>query len=143
MKCNKCRKVTSHPAKIRHEVDVNGARFVGTLSGFRCASCKETEIPLDELAKLEHAVARYLAEHGPVSGATMRYMRKSIPMSASQLADMLRVARETVSRWETGDREVDRAAWFFVRNLLLNPSDRSQIAALRDAPSSRVVSIEA
>lgn len=89
----------------------------------------------------EHAVARHVAEHGPVSGATMRYMRKSVPLSAANLAALLRVSPETVSRWETGERPVDRASWLVVRGLVLNPGSQSQIAELRDEPPSRAVSI--
>ncbi|HSY20520.1 MAG TPA: helix-turn-helix domain-containing protein [Polyangiaceae bacterium] len=141
MKCNRCGKNTVEAATLRHEISVGGAKFVGKLDGQRCASCKETEISLDVLTQFEHAVARSLAEHGPVSGATLRYMRKSVPLSAVELASLLRVAPETISRWETGERAVDRAAWLVVRALVLEPESMAALAELRDEPPARAVSI--
>jgi DNA-binding transcriptional regulator YiaG len=141
MKCGSCGKNTLEKKPIRHEVNVDGARFVGTLPGHKCASCEGTQIALDDLMRFDHAVAMHLAEHGPVSGATLRYMRKSIPLAAADLAALLHVAPETVSRWETGDRAVDRAAWLVVRGMLLDPRARRAIAELSDEPSTRPVAI--
>jgi len=141
MKCNHCGKDTAESREIRHEVDVDGTRFVGKVPGHKCTSCKETEIALDDLTRFERAVAMKLAEQGPVNGASLRYMRKSIPLSAAALAELLRVAPETVSRWETGERSVDRAAWLVVRSLLLDPRARSAIAKLQDEAPERPVAI--
>lgn len=141
MKCNQCGRNTIERSEIRHEVNVDGARFVGKLPGTKCTSCKDTEISLDDLTRFEHAVAMRLAEQGPVNGASLRYMRKSIPLSAAALAELLRVAPETVSRWETGERGVDRAAWLVVRALLLDPHARSAIAKLHDKAPERPVAI--
>jgi DNA-binding transcriptional regulator YiaG len=107
----------------------------------RLTSCKDTQIGLDDLTRFEHAVAMSLAEHGPVGGASLKYMRKSIPLSATALAELLHVAPETVSRWETGERKVDRAAWLVVRGLVLDPGARQDIAKLADKPSARPVAI--
>ncbi len=68
-------------------------------------------------------------------------MRKSIPLSAASLAELLRVAPETVSRWETGERAVDRASWLVVRGLLLDLRARQDIAKLADEPPTRPVAI--
>jgi DNA-binding transcriptional regulator YiaG len=141
MKCGNCGKNSLETAKVRHEVNVDGARFVGMLPGHTCTSCKDTTIGLDDLTRFEHAVALSLAEHGPVGGASLRYMRKSIPLSAASLAELLRVAPETVSRWETGERAVDRASWLVVRGLLLDPRARQDIAKLADEPPARPVAI--
>lgn len=119
MKCSRCGEKKLRKTVVQHEVQVETARFVGDLFGYRCTACDETEISLSALTRFEHDVARLLAERGPVSGTTMRYMRKSIPMSAGQVAAVLHVAPETVSRWETGERDVDRAAWIVVRDMLL------------------------
>jgi DNA-binding transcriptional regulator YiaG len=131
---------------IRHEVSIGGMRFVGEIPGHKCGACKDGEITLDDLIKFEHAVARHLAMHGPVSGATLRYMRKSIPLSAVALAELLHVVPETVSRWENGERldpprPVDRAAWLVVRDLLLDPKARQAIEGLDAVPSAEPIAI--
>ena len=68
-------------------------------------------------------------------------MRKSVPLSAVELASLLRVAPETISRWETGERAVDRAAWLVVRALVLEPESMAALAELCDEPPARAVSI--
>ena len=142
MKCIHCGTTkTVKPRKVRHEVKVDGATFVGMLPGTTCSSCKDTQIVLDDLIRFEHAVAKRLAEHGPVSGASLRYMRKSIPLSAATLAELLRVAPETISRWETGERAVDRAAWLVVRGLLLHREEAADVASLSEEPTSEQVAI--
>jgi DNA-binding transcriptional regulator YiaG len=141
MKCRRCGKKMGEAATLPHEIIVGGTKFVGELKGRKCASCDAAEISLNELTRFEDAVARRLAESGPVSGATLRYMRKSVPLSAVELASLLRVAPETISRWETGEREVDRAAWLVVRALVLEPGSKAALAEVRDEPPARAVAI--
>jgi DNA-binding transcriptional regulator YiaG len=123
------------------ETKVGEARFTGTLPAEQCSVCEKKQIAIDDLIRFEHAVARNIARHGPVTGASLRYMRKSIPLAATALAELLRVAPETISRWETGERPVDRAAWLVVRQLLLEPRERQDIANLADEPPARPVAI--
>jgi putative zinc finger/helix-turn-helix YgiT family protein len=141
MKCGKCGKGTLKRTTIRHEATVSGMRFVGEIPGHKCGSCGDTEFTLDDLIKFERAATRHLATHGPVSGATFRAMRKSIPLSAVALAEILHVAGETISRWETGERDVDRAAWLVVRDLVLDPKARKAIEELDAVPSAEPIAI--
>jgi DNA-binding transcriptional regulator YiaG len=141
MKCHRCGKSTKR-VTVDHQVTVGGTRFLGKLPARACPACNdEPLVALDDLVAFEHAVAQSLARHGPVNGETLRSMRKSIPLSATALAALLRVAPETISRWETGEREVDRAAWLVVRGLTLDPDATRAIADVADTPPAKPVAI--
>jgi transcriptional regulator with XRE-family HTH domain len=47
-------------------------------------------------------------------------MRKALGLRAADLAGLLGVAAETVSRWETGQRDVDRGALALVGGLVVD-----------------------
>jgi transcriptional regulator with XRE-family HTH domain len=59
-------------------------------------------------------------EHGASDGAAFKFMRKAIGMKATDLAALLGVAAETISRWETGQREVDRTALAALAGLVVD-----------------------
>lgn len=79
----------------------------------------------ERLVGLEHAkaaelvIATELALHGPVDGKSFRFMRGAIGMKSAELAELLGVRPETVSRWERSVVNVDRAAWMTLGGLVL------------------------
>lgn len=89
--------------------EVNGCRFVATLPTKVCGRCGHMEIDRDAESKFVAQVARILADSGAASGGAFRMMRKAIGMRGTELARLLAVAPETVSRWETEKRGIDRA----------------------------------
>ena len=46
-------------------------------------------------------------KRGLRSGESFKFIRKALGMKATELARVMNVAAETVSRWETAQREVD------------------------------------
>lgn len=58
-----------------------------------------------ELGHFELAVAEKLAGLGIRTGEAFKFMRKALGLRAVDLAELLDVAAETVSRWETGEPE--------------------------------------
>jgi transcriptional regulator with XRE-family HTH domain len=52
-------------------------------------------------------------------------MRKSIGMRAADLAELLDVTPETVSRWETGKLDVTRAAWSTLADVVVEHAERA------------------
>ena len=80
---------------------------------------------------MERAVAADLAAHGPVSGESFRYMRKVVGLTGGELAWLIGVAFETVSKWETGVREVDRAAWLVMSFLAADRAKGRSVARRR------------
>ena len=79
----------------------------------------EETVSLAEMQRSELEMAAALAESGPIVGETFVWMRKSLSLQSKQLARLLDVRPETITRWETGAVPVDRAAWFTLGELVL------------------------
>jgi DNA-binding transcriptional regulator YiaG len=100
---------TAVPSVIEATREVNGCRFVATLPARVCSSCNHVEVDRVAESKFLEQIARVLADSGAASGGAFRIMRKAIGMRGTELARLLAVAPETVSRWETEKRGIDRA----------------------------------
>ncbi len=71
----------------------------------RCASCGEEELVVPRLAELHRVLARaVLAKPGRLTGVEVRFLRKSVGWSATDLARYIGVTKHAVSRWEN-DKE--------------------------------------
>jgi putative zinc finger/helix-turn-helix YgiT family protein len=107
--CVKCHGPLS-ATEIPEEITVAGATFSGKVRAQRCDACGEVYIAAEDAMRFDLRVARELGSLGAAQGEAFRFMRKAIGMRAADLATLLGVAAETVSRWERGERPVDRAA---------------------------------
>lgn len=96
------------PVEIRQEV--SGHAFVTSVDGRRCTECGEVSFKGTDLSRFETAVAVSLAEAGVASGEAFRWMRKVLDLRAIDLAALLGVTPETISRWETGRVTIDKGA---------------------------------
>jgi DNA-binding transcriptional regulator YiaG len=136
MKCPTCDvKAERGVAKVQRPVGDHV--FVGEVPASTCPNCSEVFYEGDAIGRFELAVARILAERGMVSGRAFQFMRKTLGMRAVDLAELLDLAPETLSRWEAGARDVDRAAWAALSSLVVDRAegrDRviSILRALRD-----------
>src|SRR5437016_411507 len=70
----------------------------------RCVACGEGTIAATDGMRFEAAIAAELARRGAASGEAFKYMRRYLGLQSGDLAQLLSVAAETVSRWETGRR---------------------------------------
>ena len=70
------------------------------------------------------AIAAAIAAEGPVLGETFSWMRRAIGLQAKVLAELLDVRPESVSRWERGERPMDRAAWLLLADIVLDKAGR-------------------
>jgi DNA-binding transcriptional regulator YiaG len=89
--------------------DVCGCLFIAPLPATACSACGHVEVDREAEAKFVRRVAHILADSGAASGGAFRLMRKAIGLRATELAQLLSVAPETISRWETEKRGIDRA----------------------------------
>jgi transcriptional regulator with XRE-family HTH domain len=90
--------------------EIAGHRFVAVLPARRCGACEKVQFESAALRGFELRVAAILAEAGAGNGPAFRFMRKALGMRATELAQLLDVSAETISRWETEKRGVDRGA---------------------------------
>lgn len=76
----------------------------------RCQKCDEVVLRLDESRRLrEGALEIYREKYGLLAGDEIRRLRERMGLTQGQLAELLRLGVNTISRWESG-RNVQTAA---------------------------------
>jgi putative zinc finger/helix-turn-helix YgiT family protein len=136
-KCVACGFTGPLEAAFKDEsVTVGGHTFTGAVPAERCPQCGETYTEAEGHRALALSTARALIEAGEVSGGVLRFFRHSLGLTGAALAELLGVAPDTVSRWERGERDVDRLAWATVAGLILDdleerPRTRHVLEAIR------------
>jgi putative zinc finger/helix-turn-helix YgiT family protein len=69
----------------------------------RCPKCGEIVLRLRDAKRLqEDAVARYRSKNDLLSADQIRALRERFELTQSELAKLLRLGGNTVSRWESG-----------------------------------------
>lgn len=106
-------------ARREQERVVGDTCFMVRSPAAACKRCHAVFLPADGLAQIDLAVACELALRAPPSGEGFRFIRRALGLKAMDLALLLRVTPETVSRWENDQRMVDANAWISVGALAL------------------------
>lgn len=110
MRCTTCNEGTMTPGAVEIRREVDEHVFTATVPGYRCDACGEVQFEGADLARFELEVAKMLAEAGVASGDAFRWMRKALDLRAVDVAEILSVPPETITRWETGEVAPDRGA---------------------------------
>ena len=72
-----------------------------------CKKCGEREVVFPQIARLHRLLARTLiSKHTRLTAPEVRYLRKYLGWSSSDLAHRIGVAPETISRWENGHEAI-------------------------------------
>ena len=135
-------------AELRRTVD--GVTFESKLPAAVCKACGEAFVDAAPLERFELGIAAELAGMGHCNPIAFRFMRKALGLSGVELAELLGVKAETISRWENGARALDRGAFALVAGLIADRIEgrndtRARLEALR-APvkkAPRVVRVRA
>jgi DNA-binding transcriptional regulator YiaG len=122
-KCANCAGLLTASRK-RQAHQVAGREFVVTVAGATCRACGSIFLENASLQRADLEVACELARHGPPKGEAFRFLRKTLGMRALDLAGLLSIAPETISRWENDQRVVDKAAWLTLGSLVLERAGR-------------------
>jgi putative zinc finger/helix-turn-helix YgiT family protein len=136
--CNE--RVTFEPATDEHVFTVGKKKVAVPLRALKCPSCGETYVNAAEMQRGELVLAEVLAQSGVTTGDAFKFARKALGLKATELGDLLGASSFTISRWETGERDVDRAAWAvvaaMVRDALAGRDDtkNSLLAAQKPKP---------
>lgn len=109
MRCPLCKEAELERREVPHAVDVDGIEFRGTVEGDGCSACDEALVAHEELRRFDLLVADALARQAERKPERVRFMRRALGLKGVELARLLDVTPETVSRWEHGaaDREMD------------------------------------
>ncbi len=120
--CPNCKKNAMRP----WEGTIEHAGVTIVAPGSRCAGCGEVVHSFDEMAIVEERAAAELVKRGIRTGNEFRLVRKQAGFKATEIADLLGVRPETVSRWERGEVEIPRAAAFTLGELYAHPKATRQ-----------------
>lgn len=98
---------------------VNGESIVvPDIRHLHCGKCGESMLDPEAMDRLwEGAEAIYRERHGLLSGAEILAIRERLGLTQAELAVLIRVGANTLSRWETG-RNVQSAAMDLLLRLL-------------------------
>lgn len=78
----------------------------------------EEVICIPNIVTLHRAIAEaIIIQPFGISGQELRFLRTEMGLSQAELAEVLKISRLTVSRWERGENEIDGNAEFVVRLL--------------------------
>ena len=84
----------------------------------RCPKCDEVVLRLSDARRLqEDAIAVYRRKHGLLSGDEIRALRKHFGLTQGELARLLHLGANTVSRWESGRNAQTEAMEMLLRLL--------------------------
>ncbi len=117
--CAACGSREFRTGDVDHRLEVAGAVAEGTVEASVCVRCGEEYVAADELRRFELMAAKTLLQEWP-KGEIFAFARRAIGMKAAELADLLGVAAETVSRWERGHQEPPRTAFIALLMMVLD-----------------------
>ena len=98
---------------------VNGEEIaVPSAAHLSCPKCGEVVLRFQDSKRLgEDAIALYRKKHGLLSADEIRALRERFNLNQADLARLLRLGANTVSRWESG-RNVQSAAMDMLLRLI-------------------------
>lgn len=105
MKCVECGGPVTTERNAVRRYDLGGLPHV-ELHGVevsRCTACGKEEVAIPRIAQLHRVLAEvFVRQHRMLAPVEVRFLRKHVGLSGGDFAQRMGVARETVSRWETG-----------------------------------------
>lgn len=108
--------------------EVGEHQFSAKVTALVCDACGESITDLQDGERFDLAIAGLLAEASP-SGDSFRFLRKVAGLRARDLARMLGLTGDTISRWENGKHAIDRSA-FFILGQIVRERQRGSTAML-------------
>lgn len=99
------------PSQAALRVQVHGEDVaVKGLRHLRCRACGERLVGLETSKELRRrAYAQYRRDHGLLAAEEIQALREGLGMTQAQLAELLQLGANTISRWEA-DRLVQSAS---------------------------------
>jgi HTH-type transcriptional regulator/antitoxin MqsA len=116
--CPRCA-TTMAERRLALKVPVNGEEVsVPSAVHLRCPKCDEVVLRFSDARRLqEDAIAVYRKKHGLLSADAIRAIRERFGLTQSELARLLHLGANTISRWESG-RNVQTEAMEMLLRLL-------------------------
>ncbi len=148
MKCADCGAPAITERNAVRRYDIGGLPHV-ELHGvevIRCAVCGRDTVAIPRIAQLHRALAHQMVlQQRMLAPIEIRFLRKHVGLSGNDFAQMMGVARETVSRWETGANPMGAVADRLLRLIVVThePSDSYAVddllRDLNDTPAPEIL----
>ena len=119
-RCFNCKGADLVAGKHVDRIEVGGHAFTRTVATRRCRRCGEQTIQGQDIESFELDVAAELARHGQLPADAFKYMRRVLGLKAAELAELLDVTAETVSRWENARQPIERRAAALLSAMVLD-----------------------
>ena len=117
-RCPECKCRRLRKGVIEETLNVGGVAFKAVLPASICRDCETDTVSHGDLVRFELAIGTWLGDHGIRTPETFRFMRKALGMKAADLAALLDLTPETVSRWENGKGTIDLGAFALLSKLV-------------------------
>jgi DNA-binding transcriptional regulator YiaG len=101
-------------------IQVGNRVFTALLPAKQCPECEEAYFSAAVIGRFELMVAAELARSGEKSAEAFVFMRKAIALRAVDLATLLDVTPETISRWEHGKVPIEHRAIAVLGGLVID-----------------------
>lgn len=134
--CPRCASHRSSSLTKRHSRVIAGVTFTATLPAWRCLDCGHVCIDRHVFASFDRAVAVDIAQRGPTTGETFRFLRERLTHSSEELASILEVDPFVLRVWEDEATKVERVAWLVVAGLVLESLDAGASTSVKVPGSS-------
>lgn len=123
MNCTACGQILK-PTNIENyhysECGLNNV-FLKKIPALACKACGDFEVQVPNISDLHSAIAMDVASQPEkLKSDEIRFLRVHLGLSGVQLAQVLSVEPETVSRWENGRAEMKLTNERFLRILILS-----------------------
>lgn len=138
-RCVQCGNPKPKRGTVVQELDAAGVQFAASVPALVCGRCGESYVEAKDLSRLELTAARWLADMGQRRPDVFRFMRKALGFRGVDLAALLDVTPETISRWENGALPVERRAFALLGDLVAErlegrEATMARLRALREPP---------
>lgn len=140
MPCTKCQTAMRLVTREKR-IPVAGVEFLVTMPVWECPMDESWIVPVAVHQEFDRQALRTIATQGPATGLTLKFLRGSLKMKATELAELVDTAPETLSRWETGAKPVNPLVWVAVAAMALDKLDgrattQKQLRAAREPRGS-------
>lgn len=141
-RCWNCKNRTLVASTFHAERKVGDRTFSAELPALICTTCGERTIAGPDLMEFDAAVAGEIARSGTSSPEAVRFLRKSMALSAVELGALLELRPETISRMENGKMAADRRTLALLGSLALDhlagrTDTADRLRALAHPPKAR------
>lgn len=136
-RCPECGGKDLEPRPYTHVQKV-GAFTITDKSGVvpHCPACGTPAMNLDDLSVYERAAARTALLEGKYDGDVVRFARKAIGLTQTQLGDVVGYSAEMISKYENGKETVQKAYALALCSLLdMTPEEVMEHADVSGRPS--------